>query len=190
MVSTETVAENGTSIASGPKDEECPMDNDYDVLIDEMAESIDLTRENAKLDSVSSYVVVSILTATSCFGTVGNFATTQSIDLFQDSLHFSVVLTASIGALSGIYSTVVFSLCSIVSYENSLQGVPFQLALTEEAIFACRLSTVRIDSNWNATRRSIRRVHEEYTTVSSQGLQLFPNFPLYVPGSIGSGGDE
>lgn len=97
------------------QNEEC-YDTDYEFLLDEMAESIDLTRENAKLDSVSAYVVVSILTATSCFGTVENYVTTyKSISFWDEVLHVSSLITASVGALTGIYSTVVFSLCSIVS---------------------------------------------------------------------------
>jgi hypothetical protein len=91
---------------------------DYATLVEEMAESIDLTRENAKLDSLNSYLLVSCLTATASFDIVKDLQLEDLAAADVRIIHSLAIVTASLGTLAGIYATVVFSLCSTVSQET------------------------------------------------------------------------
>lgn len=87
---------------------------DYDRLVGGLAESNDLTRENARLDSLSSYLIVSCLTGTASYATIESLrleSTATDVHVFYNL----AMVAASLGALSGIYATVVFSLCATVS---------------------------------------------------------------------------
>lgn len=83
------------------------------ILVDEMAESLDLTRETHRLESLSSYIVVSALTATASFASLQNLSFPR--DTVVTFLAYNLGIAAScLSAISGMYATVVFSLCSTV----------------------------------------------------------------------------
>ena len=99
-------------------------ENSCQNLVEEMAESIDIVRELIRLDSFSLYINVSCLTATSsiaiCMGVGGLPNLTMQDYLF----HYTDVVAATLCILAGTYSTVVYSMCSIVSF------LPFILPFT------------------------------------------------------------
>ncbi len=100
---------------------EIPFDDhneDYATLVEEMAESIDLTRENARLDSLDSYLLVSCLTATSLFATVRGLKVEDFATVDVRIIHSLAIVAASLGSLAGIYATVIVLLCSTVSQET------------------------------------------------------------------------
>jgi len=114
-----TVVAESTKNYDNRKEEECaiPSYNDcdpeggYKSLVEEIAESIDVARETARLDGLSAYIVVSGLTCASslsvCLGFIGFSHTTLEATI----LDCITVLSASLSGITGIYSTVVFSLC-------------------------------------------------------------------------------
>jgi len=118
-----TVVAESTKNYDNRKEEECaiPSYNDcdpeggYKSLVEEIAESIDVARETARLDGLSAYIVVSGLTCASslsvCLGFIGFSHTTLEATI----LDCITVLSASLSGITGIYSTVVFSLCVCVS---------------------------------------------------------------------------
>lgn len=117
----DTIERNDGNTYNSDKREECPMDyseQSYETLVEEMAESIDIARETASLESLSSYIVVSCLTASSsvsvCLGVFDISNATFEASLF----HYLIVGVATISAIAGIYSTVVFSLCATVRFHT------------------------------------------------------------------------
>lgn len=99
---------------------DCNGDSAYQTLVDEMAESIDITRESATLESFNSYIVVSCLTATSslsvCLNVFGHTNDTFGNNAFQ----YLAVVAATTATIAGTYATVVFSLCN--TYGNAAIG--------------------------------------------------------------------
>ena len=100
------------------------LDEDVSLLVEEMGEAVDLSRENARMDSLNSYIVVSVLTATASFSTVETLDLTQAgFDLAL--IHYGAIVMSVLSSLTGIYATVVFSLCSAVSWIRINAGMCF-----------------------------------------------------------------
>jgi len=102
---------------------ECDPDEEggYKTLVDELAESIDVAREAARLDGLSAYIVVSGLTSTTsisvCLGVISFSHTTLEATIFD----CITVLSSTLSGIFGLYSTVVFSLC--VCYGRTAIGM-------------------------------------------------------------------
>ena len=86
---------------------------DMRALVDEVAESLDLSRESFRMESFSSYTIVSILTATASFSTIQENLTEH--DVVGNTLHACTLLFALVAALCGVYATVVFAMTNTVS---------------------------------------------------------------------------
>jgi hypothetical protein len=101
--------------------EECTAEDyatdNLNILVEEVAESVDLSREITRLDSLNSYTIVSCLTATASFSTIESLSLSDPA-LDVKILHSATIMVSSLAAFSGIYSTVVFSLCSAVSLQD------------------------------------------------------------------------
>lgn len=108
------LANSSLQLASQQVEEDvCDIANgDYNLLVEEMAESVDLTRETTRVESLSSYVVVSCLTATASFNTIQQLALDPDPTSDVLFLHMSGLVISALSTLAGIYSTVVFSLCT------------------------------------------------------------------------------
>lgn len=95
------------------KDEQSDTENSCQTLAEEMAESIDITREITRLDSFSPCIKVSCLVASFsveiCMGVDG----LPNLTLQDNLFHYADVVTATLCILASIYTTVVFSMCSI-----------------------------------------------------------------------------
>jgi len=104
-----------------PTYDECDEEGGYQSLVSEMAESVDVAREQARLQGLSTYIVVSGLTSAAsidvCFGLLDFSHATWEENIF----YFITVISATLCGLTGIYSTVVFSLC--VCYGNTAIGL-------------------------------------------------------------------
>jgi hypothetical protein len=98
-------------------EDECDIpdrDEDFRILVEEMAESIDLTREMARMDSFNNYIIVSCLTATASYSTIKSVELTE-FSLDMKILYYSAIFLSAMASLSGIHATVIFSLCGAVS---------------------------------------------------------------------------
>lgn len=102
--------------------EECAIDGDsgYQTLVDEMAESIDITRESATLESFNSYIVVSCLTATSSLSVCLNVFSNTNDTFGDNAFQCLAVVAATTATIAGTYAAVVFSLCN--TYGNAAIG--------------------------------------------------------------------
>jgi hypothetical protein len=87
---------------------EIPFDDhneDYATLVEKMAESTDLTKENARLDCLDSYFLVSYLTATASFATVKGLKLKDFAAADVRIIHRLAIVAASLGSLARIYAT-------------------------------------------------------------------------------------
>jgi len=103
--------------------EECAInenDQSYQTLVDEFEESIDLSREGASLESFNSYTIVAALTATSSLSVCLGLHGLENDTVVGCTFHYLAVAAASVSCLSGIYATVIFSLCN--TYGNAAIG--------------------------------------------------------------------
>lgn len=117
------VARASAAAADDDNDETCTIENgDFQVLVEELAESIDLDREQTRMDSFSSYILVTCLTATASFATVKGQGVIDGLDWPTMLIHYGAVAISTIAALSGTYATVIFSMTSIVSFSNKVKG--------------------------------------------------------------------
>lgn len=122
-------------------------DEEYARLAGGMAESVDLTRENAKLDSLGSYLVVSCLVSTTAFNTVEGLSALvgSSIPTELVVFHDLAMVVASIVTFMGIYATVIFSLCVTVRNNRETTTNCKRLPLVFQASHFPSFYTVRAD---------------------------------------------
>lgn len=83
---------------------------DYQII-----EVDDVPRELTRIDSLSSYIIVSSLTAASSVQVCVNISNRQEMGIFN----VSTLAVATLSALTGVYSSVIFSLCATVSFQIS-----------------------------------------------------------------------
>ena len=106
------------------KDEQSDIENIYQILVEKVAESIDVAIEISRLDSYSPYINVSSSAATSSIAICVMVDGLSNLSIQDYLFHYADVVTATLCTLTGIYSTVIFSMCSTVSF------LPFMLLPT------------------------------------------------------------
>ena len=89
------------------KDEECDPEGGYKSLVEEIAESVDVARETARLDGLSAYIVVSGLMSTTsisvCLGVIGFLRTTLEATILTVSLCFLQLYPGSLGYILPLF---------------------------------------------------------------------------------------
>ena len=106
------------------KDEQSDIENISQILVEKVAESIDVAIEISRLDSYSPYINVSSSAATSSIAICVMVDGLSNLSIQDYLFHYADVVTATLCTLAGIYSTVVFPMCSSVSF------LPFMLLPT------------------------------------------------------------
>jgi len=104
-----------------PGGDPCKIDAvEYQTMAKELHETIDIKRENTRLDSLQQYVLVATLTTTSSFHTVMglNISEANTSSLFVGDL---ALIVSALSAISGIYSIINFSMC--VMYGKTALGM-------------------------------------------------------------------
>ena len=80
-----------------------------DVPVNGDSQQLDLLREQFRLDSLETYVLVSVLTATSSRAALMDRLDNPD-DPLLSTIHTLLLLVAALSTFSGIYATIVFSL--------------------------------------------------------------------------------
>jgi hypothetical protein len=81
------------------------------VIEDELHDQLDLSREQIRLESFEGYILVSVLTATSSFGTLEQLPAPEEAGM--EAWHATIQAVSCASALLGMYSCVIFTLIQL-----------------------------------------------------------------------------
>mmetsp|Transcript_20169 Transcript_20169/g.32525 ORF Transcript_20169/g.32525 Transcript_20169/m.32525 type:complete len:308 (-) Transcript_20169:162-1085(-) len=171
-------SENDSREEEGGCPLECDSSNqDYAKLADEFAESIDISREAARMDSFDSYITVSVLTATASFNCLQGLNLPAGADFGCVILYNLTSLIATACCLAGIYSTVVFSFSSI--YGRTAVGLGRDTVYEE---FLAKTGDLR-RKGFEAYGFSLILLLSEILLVSAEHLDNHLLWPVLLVGS-------